>query len=475
MLIGRKQEQYELNRLLELEESQFCVVYGRRRVGKTFLIRETYADKIVFQHTGLANAPRMQQLSEFAASLKNHGFIVDKTPETWFEAFHLLEDYISTLPSKKKKIIFLDELSWMDTPKSSFISALEHFWNGWATARREKDIILIVCGSATSWLINNIVKNHGGLHNRLTMLLYIKPFSLHDCEQYAQNMGITLSRKELAEAYMIMGGIPYYWSFLRRGESLSQNIDRIFFGENAPLANEFSSLYASLFKNAENHISIITALATKKVGMTRNELIMQTKKSDNATLNKTLTDLEQCNFIRVYYPFGKDKKNALYQLMDNYTLFYFQYIKTRKAHDNHFWTNKLGTSLHNTWRGLAFERLCLWHLPQIKQALGINGVIASACSWYTKGTEEYDGAQIDLIIDRNDMIVNLCEIKFSDAEYAINKKEDAKLRNRLQAFKLSTHTKKAVHYTMITPYGIRRNEYSGDIQSQVTIEDLFAV
>ena len=190
MLIGRKQEQYELNRLLELEESQFCVVYGRRRVGKTFLIRETYADKIVFQHTGLANAPRMQQLSEFAASLKNHGFIVDKTPKTWFEAFHLLEDYISTLPSKKKKIIFLDELSWMDTPKSSFISALEHFWNGWATARREKDIILIVCGSATSWLINNIVKNHGGLHNRLTMLLYIKPFSLHDCEQYAQNMGI---------------------------------------------------------------------------------------------------------------------------------------------------------------------------------------------------------------------------------------------------------------------------------------------
>jgi len=282
-----------------------------------------------------------------------------------------------------------------------------------------------------------------------------------------------MTRKDLAEAYMILGGIPYYWSLLRRSESLAQNVDRLFFTENSRLGNEFEALYASLFKKPKSYIEIVTALATKKAGMTRKELLENTGLNDNSIFVRALEELEQCNFIRKYQIIGKKQRDALYQLMDNFTLFYFRYLVSNTKNDNHFWTNNLSTSIHTVWAGLAFERVCLWHLPQIKSALGIAGVISNAQSWHVEATKEHEGVQIDLLFDRNDGVINLCEMKFSDDVYRIDKEEDNKLRRRKSVFQEVTKTRKAIHLTMITTYGVAHNAYWNNIQSEVTMDDLF--
>lgn len=471
MIIGREKEQTALLELLTQEEAQFCAVYGRRRVGKTFLIRETFGHHFAFQHTGLAHATRKDQLREFRMSLQAAGLRINRSPADWYEAFHALEDLLTSLPAGKK-VIFLDELSWMDTQKSSFLNALEHFWNGWATARPEKDIVLIVCGSATSWLINNLVRNHGGLHNRLTCQLYIPPFTLSECSEYATAYRLNFSMIDIAEAYMILGGIPYYWSFFKKGESMIQGIDRMLFAENAPLAQEFQALYASLFKNYQGHIAVVTALARKKTGLTRKELLDLTHLPDNSSLTHILEELEQCSFICHYNAFGHKERDTLYQLMDNFTLFYFQFLENRQNDDDHYWTHTIDTPLHNAWAGLAFEHLCLWHLPQIKTALGISGVITQAYSWRAQATDEHDGAQIDLVIQRNDRVINLCEMKYASDKYSITKEEDAKLRHRMSLFIKVTKTKYAVHTTMITPFGVEPNSYRGTVLKEITLDDL---
>ena len=471
MIVGRENERKELLELLEKDESQFCAVYGRRRVGKTYLIRETFENQFAFYHTGIANVGRKEQLAEFRESLRRAGLKRCKMPKTWFDAFHYLSDLLKK-SSAEKKVVFIDELPWMDTPKSQFVSALEHFWNGWANMRN--DIVLIVCGSATSWIVKKIMRNHGGLYGRLTRQIHLPPFNLYECEQYAHLQGLELTRKELAEAYMIFGGIPYYWSLLRRGESLAQNIDRLCFADSGRLSDEFDALYASLFKNPAPYIDVVTTLSTKKIGMTRKELLKGAGLTDNPVFNRVLEELQLCGFIRKYQSMQKRERDALFQLMDNFTLFYFQYFRNNSRHDAHFWTNSLSTGLHNTWAGLAFERVCLWHLPQIKQALGVSGVVSYVQSWRTEANSEHSGAQVDLLIDRNDGIINLCEMKFASDEFVIDKAEDDFLRRRKTVFQMVTKTRKAVHTTMITTYGLARNAYRNNIQSEIVLNDLFA-
>lgn len=471
MLIGRNSEKQELLDLLESDQSEFMAVYGRRRVGKTYLIREVFNYHFAFQHTGILDASLQEQLAEFRQSLKSAGYRKCPQPSNWHEAFHLLAELLEK-SKEEKKVVFIDELPWMDTPNSNFIRALDHFWNGWASAR--KDIVIIVCGSATSWIINKIIMNYGGLHNRLTHQIFLRPFTLTECEQYSQARRLGFTRKKLLEAYMALGGIPYYWSFLKKGQSLAQNFDRMFFSEHGEMTMEFDALYASLFRHPEPHVAIIKALSTKKSGLMRNEILDLTRLNDNITFLKTLKELEQCGFVRKYTCLGKVSKDALYQLMDNFTLFYFKFMQENQNEDTHFWTSSLGTPIHSTWAGLAFERVCLQHLPQIKAALGFSAVISSAHSWTFKPKEKNEnGVQIDLLIDRNDGIINLCEMKYANDAYSIDREEDAKLRHRQAVFVRESKTKKAVHLTMITTYGLAKGGYSDDIHSQVTMEDLF--
>jgi hypothetical protein len=473
MIIGRKSEQKELLEAAKAEYSKFIAVYGRRRVGKTFLIRETFDYTFTFQHTGLARGNKADQLLSFRASLENASGKEYANFKNWYEAFFALEKWLGSLP-KGKKIVFFDELPWMDTPRSNFISGLEHFWNSWASAR--KDILLIVCGSATSWIVNKLINNHGGLHNRLTNKIILQPFTLAECEEYSKANKLGLSRYQLVENYMIMGGIPFYWSMLKRELSLAQNIDALFFDKGTEgLSHEYDHLYASLFNKPEPYEQVVTALAKKNKGLTRNEITKSIGVKSSGDLTRYLNELEWCGFIRKYNCLGKQSKDTLYQLIDNYTLFYFQYIKGNKNNDSHFWTNKLGSALHRTWSGLAFEHVCLQHVTQIKKALGISGVLSNIYSWTTEADQEkgIDKTQIDLLIDRNDGIINLCEMKFSAQEYTITQDEEMKLRRRRGNFIEATHTKKAVHITLITPYGLKQNSHSAIAQNEITLNDLF--
>ena len=479
MIIGREKEIATLQGLLGSDESQFVAVYGRRRVGKTFLIREAYNYDFVFQHNGTYGATRKQQLSDFRESLYNAGMGKCAMPKTWSDAFHLLWDFLKVMPvDGKKKVIFIDELPWMDTPKSNFVRSLDHFWNAWATTR--KDIILVICGSATSWIIDNVIMNYGGLHNRLTCKVHLQPFCLRECKQYCESKNLGYKDRQILEAYMALGGIPYYWSFLKKGQSVAQNFDRMFFQMGGELSQEFDALYASLFKKPRRHIAIITALAKKKRGLLREEVLKTSKLTDNTDFSKALQELEQCGFIRKYTTIGKKNKDAIYQLIDNYTLFYFDFIRENVNGDEHFWTSQAGSSIHAGWAGRAFERVCMQHVSQIKDALGFSAVVSSVHSWSYKGEKGpvsgktiHKGAQIDLLIDRNDDTINLCEMKYTNAEYTITEEEDEKIRNRIEAFVRETETEKTVLLTMITSFGLTPGGYSNDIHCQLTMADLF--
>ena len=468
-IIGRELEIRLLQEYLHSEKSEFIAIYGRRRVGKTFLVRQTIGENACFTLTGMENSGLQEQLANFYFALRkvypkaNH-------PQSWLEAFDELENYLETC-SETKKIIFIDELPWLDTVRSNFIGALEHFWNAWASAR--DDIKLIVCGSATSWMIDNIINNRGGLHNRKTHQIYVAPFALHESEQYFKTFGFSFRQKEIAECYMTMGGVAYYYSLMRPDESVAQNIDRLFFASNGELKGEFENLYRSLYKQAGDHIAIVTALATKTKGLTRKEILQQTDLNNNQKFTKTLDELEKCGFIRQYVPFGKTKRDVLYQLMDAFTLFHFHFANENAYQDETFWTNSLNSPRYRAWSGYAFEMLCLNHITQIKQALGIAGVQSRVCSWLAKADDGGNGAQIDLLIDRADQTINVCEMKFSRAEYEITRTDADDFDNKLETFIRQTNTRKSLMLTLITSFGVKKNKYSGQVQKQITLSDLF--
>lgn len=473
MLLGREKEQQRLLSLLESDESEFAAIYGRRRVGKTYLVRQTFQDKFSFEHTGLQEGGMAVQLAEFRLSLIRSGMNMIPKLQSWSDAFFYLEQHLSAMP-EGKKVVFIDELPWMDTAGSRFVSALDHFWNGWANMRN--DIVLLVCGSATSWIISKIVRNYGGLHNRLTAQIYLRPFTLRECEQYAHVRNLRMNRQSILETYMVIGGIPFYWKLLDAHNSWVQNIDQLFFVPNAELKNEFSALYSSLFRSPQPYIDVITALGQKKAGMTREEIIQSLDTKQGGRLSQILEELEQCDFIRSYTAIGKSKKDTRFQLIDNLTLFYFKFIANPTIGNRTQWKTIVSTPSYQAWSGLAFERVCMQHEHQILSALGISGISCSIYSWTFHPKEEYEkGTQVDLLIDRSDSVINLCEIKFSNKPYILTKEYDEELRHRMAVFEYATKTRKAVRITMITSYGLVRNGYSNDIPNQLTMDDLFAI
>jgi AAA+ ATPase superfamily predicted ATPase len=468
-IIGREHEQILMQQYIESEKSEFVVVYGRRRVGKTFLVREYFAGKFSFYFSGVENTAKNRQLQNFNSALKKYGNANFPVSKSWFEAFEQLIFLLEHSRKRGRKVIFIDELPWLDTPRSGFIQALEYFWNTWASART--DIFLVVCGSATSWIINKLLKNRGGLHNRVTRQMPIEPFTLNECEQFLKQNKIVIDRYQLIECYMIIGGIPYYLEQLNKSLSLSQNINELFFKKNAVLRSEFDKLYASLFQHSDRYVKIIEALGKKRRGLNREEIIAETGIADGGTLSKILEELEQCNFIHIFSAFDKKNKDKIYQLIDFYSLFYLNFIKNSKGTDPHFWTNNMGSSQRRAWSGYAFEQVCMAHIEQIRRKLGISGVVNYAAAWRSKDSE--NGAQIDLLIDRKDNVINICEMKYSNTEFIIDKKQDENLRNKRAAFIAETKTNKSIHTTMITTYGIKHNEYWNNIQSEVTMHDLY--
>ena len=484
MIIGRERERADIENLIASKKSEFIAVYGRRRIGKTFLIRETCRYQFAFEHTGLKNTltdntgcevptrdATKRQLSEFAVSLRRYGRVKKSIPKDWFAAFHLLEDLLEEKP-EGRKIVFLDECPWMDTPRSDFLAALDHFWNGWCTMRR--DIVLIICGSAASWVLNKIDNDVGGLHNRISRHIYLRPFSLHECEEFVRAKRVAMNRMQMLECYMILGGVPYYWDLLRSDQGMAQGIDTLLFAPGAELRNEYRHLYASLFRNPEPYVAIIRALSRKKCGMTRDEVIRQSGVPGNGKLTEMLKVLEQCDFIRAYSVPGNRKKDRVFQLVDNFTLFYFRFIEGEDNPPADYWRTFSATQEASVWRGLAFERVALLHVDQIKRKLGISGVITRQYAWRRRASNEGDeGTQIDLVIERNDAVTNLCEMKCTSDPFEISDAYDAKLMGRREAFLSETGTKNAVHLTIVSANGLKRNANAFDVQSVVTLDDLF--
>ncbi len=472
ILIGRKAETTLLEKVRNAEKSAFVAVTGRRRVGKTFLVRQTLGDGFTFQVTGIANANLKHQLVNFNSALLKYFPVTEKgrPPGTWFEAFQILIHCLEQEDEERKKIVFLDELPWMDTPQSFFVSALEHFWNSWASAR--SDVMLVVCGSAASWMISNLLNNRGGLHNRITHRIALEPFTLHETEAYLKQKAGVFDRYQIAQLYMILGGIPFYLEQIEPGESVTQNIDRLCFRPKAPLRNEFENLFGSLFKKSERHVAVIEALAKKLKGLGREELIKLAKLPKGGGATKVLKELEESDFIRRYREFGKYQKNSLYQLTDFFSIFYLKFMTDYALEDRNAWLNGLDDPQIRAWNGFAFERLCLLHTDCIKKALGILGVQTQTSAW--TGISGKQKAQVDLVIDRRDRVVNLCEMKFSIHKFQISKQYAAELRTKIGLFREITKTSKSVYLTFITTFGLEQNEYAaGLVQNSLTMDILF--
>jgi len=474
-MIGRKQEQQQLQACLDSNQSEFLIVYGRRRIGKTYLVREFFHNQFAFSYVGGHQLTKKEQLQYFAEALQEYSnTLVAPSLNDWHAAFAYLKELLKSKPEEERKVLFIDEMPWIDTPHSDFVKELEMFWNGWAATR--KDIILIACGSATSWMTDHLLSNQGGLHNRITRQIYLRPFTLQETESLLEESGCHWDRFQITQCYMVLGGVPYYLKMIDGRQSLAQNIDRLFFEKNAPLRNEFQELYPALFNNSDKYITIVEALAAKREGMEKTE-ISKTTKISGGWLTKILTNLEQCDFIVGYSRFGNKVKNAIYRLTDFYSLFYLKFVAPHNHNDTHFWMHSLQAPGIAAWQGLTYKLVCLSHVEQIKRKLGINGILTSVSCWRNKGQatgeEPKPRTQIDLVIDRADRIINLCEVKFTNEPYAITSDYAMRLRTRMAIFKTETKTRKAVATTFITTFGILPGKHSSIAQSEVTMDDLY--
>ena len=466
---------------MKSNRSEFIAIYGRRRIGKTFLVKELFEGNFTFRVTGKENASTKEQLASFGYALSQFS-TRNEMPGNWPDAFHMLSDYIEKEAKEETKLIFIDELPWFDTYGARFISALEHFWNDWAAYRH--DIKLIVCGSATTWMLDNVVNSRGGLHNRATHTIQLEPFTLQETEQYFKAFDFPYERQEVLECYMAVGGVAYYLSLFEQDKSVAQNIEALCFNRGGELVGEFQKLFRSLYKKADNHLAVITALHKKGMGMTRQEIITEAQQTNNGNLSELLRELEECSFVRSYTPFQKSRKDKVYQLIDPFTLFYFRFIRNNNTFMKGYWQKMQSTADYAAWCGYAFEIVCLNHLEQIVHALGIDGTLNTPCSWSYRPPkailedEEADddlkhGAQIDLLIDRSDKTITICEMKYCQGEYEITKNYDTILNRRQRIFRKATKTRKSLAYTFITPNGLLDNVYARHIPRQVIGDQLF--
>lgn len=482
MLIGREKEIKELNELYHSEDAELIALYGRRRVGKTYLIDEVFRDKLNFRHAGLSpidsekenvKAHLMKdQLTHFFRSLTMQGYKGKKTPESWLEAFYMLEDLlVEKYKDNERIVVFLDEMQWLDTPKAKFMTGFEAFWNGWACHR--KNLMVIVCGSSSSWILTNIINNHGGLYGRVTFEIKLKPFTLRECEQFLTSKEIRMSRYDVIQAYMMVGGIPYYLRYFNKRLSLAQNINEIFFADEAPLKDEFNRMFASLFKNAEPIKQIIKAIASKNKGITRKELSEITGVTDSGEVTRQLNALIAGDFIIKYKSFGDNKRDEIYKLVDPFSYFYLTFLDKSSDNRNIDWINIEDSSRVLSWKGYAFENVCWNHIHQIKMALQIGGVSTTEALWSKRGDENTRGTQIDLIIVRKDNVVHMCEIKFYNDEFEVDKEYHLILERRKKMLREHISKRATIHNTLITTYGLRKTNYFGDFVHVLTIDQLF--
>jgi uncharacterized protein len=473
ILVGRTAEIDILNKALQSNEPEMVALIGRRRVGKTFLVRQALAGKIDFELTGEQNTSLRQQLQNFADRLTFHTkpLIPFQRPGNWHEAFAMLVTWLEADKKPQKRVLFLDELPWLATRRSDFLQALGYFWNSWAS---QNHIMLVICGSAASWMIQNIVRDRGGLYNRVTRRIHLQPFSLSETEAFLKHRNVRLDRYQLVQIYMALGGIPHYLKEVEGGKTAAQNIDHICFSPNGLLRDEFLQLYPALFEQAEVHMKMIRLLTRSRQGMTRAEIIEHGELANGGNTSKVIDELESSGFITGFYAFGKKKKEIRYRLTDEYSLFYLKFIEVNNELERGSWQSFSQNQSWKSWSGYAFENLALRHLPNIKKALGIAAVYTESSTFVLRGNDEQKGVQIDLLIDRNDHAINVCELKFYNEDVIVNQSMATTIRQKIAHFKAATQTKKQVFLTLITPFPLIPNEHSiGLVDVSLTMDAFF--
>jgi uncharacterized protein len=472
-MVGRKEQLYTMEELLGLQKSYFVAVTGRRRVGKTYLIDEVYKNNICFRVTGILDGSQDAQIVNFVQQLAEYSNIPIVTlPQNWQQVFFLLKKYLETLPKNKKQVIFIDELPWMATVRSGFIQLLAHLWNDYLS--KQKHFILAICGSATSWISKKIISDTGGFHNRITHHIQLPPFTLAETKLFLLSKKIKLVDDEIAALYMALGGIPYYLELIRKGESAAEAIDRLCFAEGGLLKTEYRHLYKALFNESAHHEAMVKALAKSRYGLDRIELSEKSKVSTGGPFTRTIEDLVLSGFVVEQHPFGKIKQGTVYRLTDEFSVFYHRFIATHTKAVAGIWQEIAKTQPYKIWLGYAFEALCMRHLPQVKRAMGIANVYTEVSSFYKKADRENEGIQIDLVLDRVDKSINLCECKYYSQPFEITKQYAKTLDNRKQIFKENTATKKNVFNTLITNQAVIKNDYYfNTIDKLVLLEDLF--
>ena len=468
-MVGRVTEINRLRDSFKTDFSELVAVYGRRRIGKTYLIRTVCSEYIRFEMTALYKGSTEQQLAVFFNQLteRSKRFIHEPIPSNWAQAFELLKKYLNGLKGKNKKVIFIDEFPWFDTHKSDFLKYFGHFWNSYCEKR--KDILLIVCGSAASYMIKNIVSNKGSLYARLSYALRLMPFSLYETKLYLESKQIRWSHYYILQLYTCLGGIPHYLSKVKKEESVVQNIQRLCFNTNADLSTEFNTVFESLFDHSETHHTIVRKLGNSRAGLTRDELIQKTAASGGGFFSRVLEELIASGFVSEYPAYRNKSKLTLYRLCDEYSRFYLKYIEGYKNQGKNFWKTMSQQQSYLSWAGYNFETVCLKHIDNIKKALGIEGIHSVCSSWTGKG------AQIDLLIDRKDKWINICEMKFHNSEFTIDKSEFQTLSNKMNSFVEQSKTKATVVLTMITIFGVKNNEYAQDLVNDNLMADMLYV
>ncbi len=472
-IIGREVEKQLLSQIEKSGEAELVVVYGRRRVGKTYLIRTYFQKQMAFELSGVHDANLQQQLENFSAALsKASGSLPLASPANWYNAFAMLQAYLEPVVKKKRSVIFIDEFPWLCTSRSGFMQAFEHFWNVWAS--RQPNLIVVICGSAAAWMIQHIINSRGGLHNRLTRRIRLLPFTLGETEAFFAARKVNLDQYQILQLYMAMGGIPQYLKEVKTGESAMQAIDHSCFTKDGLLHDEFKNLFYSLFDKPALHIEVVRALAKKGMGLTRNEIIAACKFTSGGGTSKILDELSESGFITPYIPFGKKAKDSIYKLTDEYSAFYIKFIEGSRPAGSGTWLKFSTGQAWKSWSGNAFESICMKHELQIKRALGIEGVYTETSVWRHHPVGNEQGTQIDLLIDRQDRCINVCEMKFSIAGFELTKSYAAELQTKLNAFRDHTKTRKTLFLTMITTHGVKNAaQYTGLVQSEVTMAALF--
>lgn len=484
-IIGRVKEHAELKDIFHSNKPEFVAVCGRRRIGKTFLIRNYFRSKkcLYFEMMGLQNGLLKEQLENFTESLSEAFY--DKMPiqtvKSWKEAFQRLTIVIEKQNPKIPIILFFDELPWMATKRSGLLAALGYFWNKyWVNF---KNIKLIICGSSASWILKKIIHNKGGLHNRVTRQINLRPFSLKETKAYFNSMGLSLNDNQVLEAYMAVGGIPYYLNGFKKNASVNQNINNLCFRQEGILFDEFEKLFRSLFDKAEAYIELLRLIAKKRYGISRFVLETQsTLSTKGGTLTERLKDLEDAGFILSFLPLWNKSRGIYYKVIDEFSLFYLTWIEPEKLtlikmeEKNNFWVQKYKMPVWNTWAGLSFEAVCYKHIEAIRHALHIPAN-SRAGVWRTLSHEddERGGAQIDLLFDREDDAITLCEIKYSAHPFVMNKEFLKSMINKKEVLIKSIHTKKQLLMAVIAPYGIKNNFYADDLDPGVVkLSDLMS-